>query len=146
MRSTPSRTVAAGIPISRRHASWRNALCSPNRGAKGSGTLSDKYRADELVVFASALLEKAGLARDRARTVADVIVEGDLLGHDTHGLDQLAGYLAQIEEGLLATSGDPEVVADLGACLTWDGRRLPGHWLVKQAIAEARNRIHAHPI
>ena len=98
------------------------------------------------MVFAAALLEKAGLARDRARAVADVIVEGDLLGHDTHGLDQLAGYLVQMKDGLLATSGDPEVVADLGACLTWDGRRLPGHWLVKRAIAEARQRILAHPI
>jgi LDH2 family malate/lactate/ureidoglycolate dehydrogenase len=96
-------------------------------------------------VFASTLLEKAGMPRDRARTVADVVVEGDLLGHDTHGLDQLAGYLVQIEEGLLATSGDPEVVSDLGASLTWDGHRLPGHWLVKQAIAEARTRILAYP-
>lgn len=98
------------------------------------------------MLFASALLERAGMARDRARVVADVIVEGDLLGHDTHGLDQLAGYLAQIEEGRLAISGEPRVVADLGACLTWDGRRLPGHWLVKQAIAEARQRILSHPV
>jgi LDH2 family malate/lactate/ureidoglycolate dehydrogenase len=113
---------------------------------ENSGILLNRYRADELVLFASALLERAGLARDRARTVADVLVEGDLLGHDTHGLDQLAGYLQQINDGLLATSGDPIVVADLGACLTWDGRRLPGHWLVKQAIAEARNRILAHPV
>ena len=66
-------------------------------------------------MFASALLEKAGMPRDRARTMADVMVEGDLLGHDTHGLDQLAGYLEQIREGRLATSGDPEVVADFGA-------------------------------
>jgi LDH2 family malate/lactate/ureidoglycolate dehydrogenase len=108
--------------------------------------LPDRYRADELVLFASELLERAGLARNRARTVAEVLVEADLLGHDTHGLDQLAGYLVQIDEGRLATSGDPEVVSDLGACLTWDGHRLPGHWLVKQAIAEARHRILAHPI
>jgi LDH2 family malate/lactate/ureidoglycolate dehydrogenase len=118
----------------------------PNRGEKDSEILPNRYRADELVVFASALLERAGLARDRARTVADVLVEADLLGHDTHGLDQLAGYFDQIERGLLATAGDPVVIADLGACLTWDGRRLPGHWLVKQAIAEARHRILAHPI
>ena len=86
----------------------------------------------DLVIFATALLEKAGFARDRARTVAEVLVEADLLGHDTHGLDQLAGYLEQIAEGRLATIGDPVVVADLGNALTWDGRRLPGHWLVKQ--------------
>lgn len=105
-----------------------------------------RYRADSLVIFAATLLEKAGLPRDRAKTVADVLVEGDLLGHDTHGLDQLAGYLREIEEGRMATSGEPRVIADVGAALTWDGRRLPGHWLVKQAIAEARNRILTHPI
>ena len=105
-----------------------------------------RYGADTLVIFAGALLERAGLPRDRARTVADVLVEADLLGHDTHGVDQLAGYLREIEDGRMATSGEPGVIADAGAALTWDGRRLPGHWLVKQAIAEARNRVLTHPI
>jgi LDH2 family malate/lactate/ureidoglycolate dehydrogenase len=104
------------------------------------------YAAVALVSFATALLERAGFPRARARTVGEVLVEADLLGHDTHGLDQLAGYLQQIEDGRLATAGDPQVIADLGAVLTWDGRRLPGHWLVKQAIAEARARIPAHPV
>jgi L-lactate dehydrogenase len=109
-------------------------------------TTPSRYRADDLVIFATALLEKAGLAHDRARPVAEVLVEADLLGHDTHGLDQLAGYLDQIAEGRLATTGDPAVVADLGHALTWDGGRLPGHWLVKRAIGEARTRILAHPV
>jgi LDH2 family malate/lactate/ureidoglycolate dehydrogenase len=63
-----------------------------------------RYRADDLVMFSTALLEKADLARDRAQTIAEVLVEADLLGRDTHGLDQLAGYLQQIEDGRLATS------------------------------------------
>ena len=105
-----------------------------------------RYRADHLVMFAGALLERAGLARERARVVADVLVEGDLLGHDTHGLDQLGGYLRELEEGRMARSGDPITVADFGAALTWDGQRLPGAWLVKQAIAEARRRLAAHPV
>ena len=105
-----------------------------------------RYRADHLVMFAADLLERAGLPRDRARTVADVLVEGDLLGHDTHGLDQLAGYLKEIDEGRMARSGDPITVCDVGAALTWDGQRLPGAWLVKRAIAEARSRLAAHPV
>ncbi|HKY23108.1 MAG TPA: Ldh family oxidoreductase [Vicinamibacterales bacterium] len=105
-----------------------------------------RYRADDLVMFATALLQRAGQPRDRALAVSEVLVEADLLGHDTHGLDHLAWYLRQIEDGLLATSGNPEVVSDLGAVLTWDGHRLPGHWLVKQAIAEARQRVLSHPM
>ena len=111
-----------------------------------AATPAARFPAVDLVIFATALLEKAGMAVERARTVANVLVEADLLGHDTHGLDQLAGYLEQIEQGRMATSGDPVVLADLGSTLTWDGCRLPGHWLVKQAIAEARNRVLAHPV
>jgi len=130
------------LPLFASHPLWKSTGSTRNRLSR----VSERYRADALVLFSSALLEKAGLPRDRARTMAEVMVEGDLLGHDTHGLDQLAGYLEQIRDGRMETTGDPEVVADLGSALTWDGRRLPGHWLVKQAIAEARSRILAHPV
>jgi len=48
------------------------------------------YRAEALIHYAGALLQKAGLARAPAASVARTLVEGDLLGHDTHGLAQLA--------------------------------------------------------
>ena len=43
------------------------------------------YPHADLLRFAQALLEASGLAADRAATVAEVLVEGDLLGH-TSGL------------------------------------------------------------
>jgi L-lactate dehydrogenase len=106
-----------------------------------------RYRPDALVLFAIALLEAAGLATERARAVAEILVEGDLLGHTTHGLDMLAAYLQEIEHGSMAKAGEPEVVTDVGAALTWDGHKLPGPWLVRRAIGEARSRIlAAHPV
>ena len=105
-----------------------------------------RYRPDALVLFAIALLEAAGLPADRARAVAEILVEGDLLGHTTHGLDMLALYLNELEQGAMAKTGEPEVVNDMGAALTWDGNRLPGPWLVRKAIAETRSRILAHPV
>jgi LDH2 family malate/lactate/ureidoglycolate dehydrogenase len=77
--------------------------------------------------------------------VADVLVEGDLLGHDTHGLDMLARYLDQLADGRMVREGEPAVLQDRGSALTWDGRRLPGPWLVKRAIATARERLASHP-
>ena len=59
-----------------------------------------RYRADALVGFAHALLAKAGVRDDIARDVATVLVDGDLLGHNTHGLALLAGYLGETREGL----------------------------------------------
>ena len=104
-----------------------------------------RYEAEVLREFATRLLHGAGLAAERAAVVADVLVEADLLGHDTHGLDMLARYLDEIVGGRIAREGEPETLRDSGSALTWDGRRLPGPWLVKRAIAAARERIAEHP-
>lgn len=87
-----------------------------------------------LLSFATALLDRAGLEHDKSVAVADILLEGDLLGHTTHGLGLLAPYLKEIEAGTMALSGSPRVISDRPAALTWDGRRLPGAWLTLQAI------------
>lgn len=102
------------------------------------------HRHAALLSFAQALLEASGLAADRAATVADVLVEGDLLGHTTHGLALLPGYLDAISTGGMATQGEWETVSDRGASVLWDGRRLPGPWLVTRAIDLALERAAAH--
>ena len=99
-----------------------------------------RYPAPELIFFATQLLVKAGLDQEKAAAVAEVLVEGDLLGHTTHGLALLPGYLADIEKGGMTKSGEPRVIADFPAALTWDGNKLPGAWLVRRAIAQASER------
>lgn len=90
-----------------------------------------------LEVFARTLLERLGVDRDKAATVATVLVEGDLLGHDTHGLALLAPYLSELASGSMEGTGDYEVLARRGAVETWDGCRLPGPWLTTQALERA---------
>jgi L-lactate dehydrogenase len=102
--------------------------------------MSERYSARELAVFATALLAGTGLEADKAQVVADILVEGDLLGHTTHGLQLLARYLDEIEKGSMARSGEPRVIADFPAAVTWDGRRLPGPWLTVRAIDLATER------
>lgn len=109
-------------------------------------TSPPRYAAPALLAFSRSLLSGAGLAGDRAQAVAEVLVEADLLGHDTHGLDMLARYLLEIAEGRMATAGEPVTLQDRGSALTWDGCRLPGPWLVRQAIAAARERLARHPV
>src|SRR5438128_1906500 len=107
---------------------------------------SKRYSAGELVTFSTTLLQRAGLPQERATTVAEILVEADLMGHSTHGLQLLAPYLKELEAGSMATEGDPVVVADHGAAVTWDGRYLPGPWLVVKAIDLACERIREHPV
>lgn len=98
------------------------------------------YRYEALLGFARELLQNAGMPDDKASDVAKILVEGELLGRTTHGYSLLAPYLREIQSGNMQVRGNPRVINDMGACLTWDGRRLPGPWLMTQAINEASAR------
>jgi L-lactate dehydrogenase len=102
-----------------------------------------RYAASDLARFARVLLEHAGLDTDKALAVADILVEGDLLGHDTHGLQLLPAYLKELQAGNMQKSGSPRVLRDRPAAITWDAQRLPGPWIVRQAIEEAVPRARA---
>jgi L-lactate dehydrogenase len=95
------------------------------------------YRHDVLCDFASQLLQRAGMPVDMAAAVSGILVEGELLGRKTHGYALLAPYLKDIRAGGMTLTGEPRVVNDFGACLTWDGRKLPGPWLMLKAIDAA---------
>ena len=99
-----------------------------------------RHSATALIAYAAALLSRAGLDPEKSAVVAEILVEGDLLGHTTHGLALLAGYLGEIEKGAMAKTGEPRVLADFPAAVTWDGRRLPGPWLVVRALDLAITR------
>jgi LDH2 family malate/lactate/ureidoglycolate dehydrogenase len=93
-----------------------------------------RFDAKQLKVFATDLLQKAGMQTALADAVAETLVEGDLLGHDTHGLALLAPYIREIEKGGMSLRGEPEMLSDRGASLLWNGCRLPGPWLVRRGI------------
>src|SRR5437667_5521048 len=96
-----------------------------------------RYLAEDLRVFARTLLERAGVRGDIARDVADILLEGDLLGHTTHGLALLPPYLDELAHDRMAKNGEPTVLSSRAAAQIWDGNRLPGPWLVLRALGAA---------
>jgi LDH2 family malate/lactate/ureidoglycolate dehydrogenase len=104
------------------------------------------YSAEGLIHFAAALLQRAGLPFDRAEVVARALVEADSMGHSTHGLQLLSPYLKQLEKDTMTKTGEPEIVHDHGAALTWDGNYLPGPWLIHRALDFGFERIEKHPV
>jgi LDH2 family malate/lactate/ureidoglycolate dehydrogenase len=100
----------------------------------------ERFAAGALVDYAMALLLATGFDAEKASVTARLLVEADLLGHTTHGLQLLAPYIAAAEEGTMKMTGQPVVVADRPAALTWDGDRLPGVWLTDKALGEAMAR------
>ncbi|SEQ75171.1 L-lactate dehydrogenase [Faunimonas pinastri] len=103
-----------------------------------------RYEPAALERAAEELFAAAGLEADKARAVARYLVEADLMGHTTHGLALAAWYLDSIADGVMTTTGEPEVVADRGAVITWRGRRLPGAYLTSEAVKLACDRAATH--
>jgi L-lactate dehydrogenase len=94
----------------------------------------DTYAAADLRAFAAALFRTAGLDGDKPEVSAEVLVDADLMGHTTHGLALAPRYLQEAGSGSMRTRGEPSVVSDRGACVCWDGHRLPGVWLTSKAV------------
>ncbi len=96
--------------------------------------------------LATDLMVAAGLSPDMASAVAGKLVEADLLGHRTHGLAMLPTYLERLGDGRIARAGGVEIVADHGMTFSWQVPRLPGAWVMNQAIAQALERIATYPV
>jgi L-lactate dehydrogenase len=100
--------------------------------------MTNRYQADKLISFATAVLQANNMQQDMAQDVAEVLVEGDLFGHDTHGLALLKPYVDVLQKGKLNNSGEISIVSQRAAVATWDGAYLAGPWLVRRGIDWAR--------
>lgn len=83
---------------------------------------------------------------DKAESMARLLVPTDTMGRRTHGLARCASYLDEIARGTVTTAGEPEVLRDTGATPAWDGRYLPGLWLVERAVALGLERLPEHGV
>ncbi|MEQ9334337.1 Ldh family oxidoreductase [Thalassobaculum sp.] len=106
--------------------------------------MTERYAADDLIAYAEALFAAAGLDADKAAVVAPLMVEADLMGHTTHGLQLVPPYLAALADGSMTASGQPAVLADRGPVVSWDGRRLSGVWLTAAAVDLAVERARLY--
>lgn len=109
-------------------------------------TSKRRYDAAHLVDFASSVLKLSGLDDEKSRLVAQTLVEADLMGHTTHGLQLLPAYVEELQSGGMSKTGEPEIISDHGSAFTWNGNYLPGPWLVHKAIDLALVRVTEHPV
>jgi LDH2 family malate/lactate/ureidoglycolate dehydrogenase len=96
-----------------------------------------RLSAGRLSAATAAILEGVGTPPAIARRVAEVLVNANLAGHDSHGVIRLPGYLEQVERGAIAVAAEPEVVRTHGVVAVMDGRRGWGHWAMDRAMTWA---------
>lgn len=103
--------------------------------------MTERYRHTDLINCTAALFERAGLDAPIAGAVAEILVEAELLGYRTHGLQFVPAYIAGVESGRTARNGDPAILRDHESALLLDARSLPGQWVVVRALDMALERL-----
>ena len=106
---------------------------------------SPRYSFKSLLTFGEELLSTAGVSKDQASVIAHILIEADMMGHVTHGLNLLSSYLQDLETGSLRKEGNETVICDHGASVVWDGNRLSGIYLTWKALEEASKRVQNIP-
>ena len=99
--------------------------------------------ADELRLLSSQALEKFGLRAEDAKVAADVLVEADLLGIETHGTKRLRAYVERILRGGVNTTPTITVTEKSPALAIVDGDGALGPVVGTLALEEAMNRARA---
>lgn len=108
--------------------------------------MSERYRAEDLKTLAERMLTAAGLAAPHAKVTAATLVEADLLGYSTHGIQFLPQYCKAIEEGSMVRDARLAVLRDDGASLVFDANHLPGPACIGEVVAEALRRSDDHEV
>jgi LDH2 family malate/lactate/ureidoglycolate dehydrogenase len=75
----------------------------------------------------SQIFEGAGAPSDLAADMAQILVESNLVGHDSHGVIRIPAYIKQIKEGTLIPDARPEVISETPGSALVDGKYAFGH-------------------
>ncbi|WP_026545235.1 Ldh family oxidoreductase [Arthrobacter sp. 35/47] len=85
------------------------------------------YPAEAVRAQILAVLDAWGMPSDKAGTTAEVMVETDLAGIDSHGISMLPGYQRLITQGTLAIGADPVTLRESPGTAVIDGGNNLGH-------------------
>ena len=99
--------------------------------------------ADRLRTLIARIFEAAGASPPDAETVAEVLVEADLRGVESHGSTRVAGYVSMIRLGLLNPKPDVRVLRETPTTAMLEGDRASGIVVAKLAMQMAMDKARA---
>ena len=81
------------------------------------------FSPSSLTETTASIFAAAGMRADEARVVAELLVEANLVGHDSHGVIRIPQYLGQVEAGDIAPDAVVEIVREAPTLAVLDA-----HW------------------
>lgn len=97
---------------------------------------------EKLRTLCTEVLKKLGVSAEDAQITAEVLVEADLRGIDSHGVARLRRYVSGIQQGMMRPKAQPKIVCETVCTATIDGDGGLGqpisHMAMQLAISKAR--------
>jgi uncharacterized oxidoreductase len=85
------------------------------------------FRPKELHERATRIFRAAGVPAEPAAILVDHLIDANLAGHDSHGVQLIPMYLRDIREGILQPNERPEVLRETPVAALVDGKFTFGH-------------------
>jgi LDH2 family malate/lactate/ureidoglycolate dehydrogenase len=105
-----------------------------------------RIQASDLVQACERLLQKVGVPPDEARIIAEIVVEADLRGVESHGLLRLPAYVHRVQAGLMTPKTEVKVVRERTASVLLDAQRGFGQVAGVRAMTQAMERARQHGV
>ena len=92
--------------------------------------------ANELRETGVTIFTRLGAPCEYAELVVDMLIEANLVGHDSHGIHYVTRYAERIKKGIIDPTARPEVTNDTPSTAIIDG-----HWTFGQVTATKAMRL-----
>ena len=103
---------------------------------------SIRFQPRELEDLGARIFQAAGAPPETARTVASMLVEANLKGHDSHGVLRIPQYIDRVQKGQIRPAARPRVETERGATALvsgeWGFGQLAGIAGTDEAVTRAR--------
>jgi len=97
--------------------------------------------APQLVAVVAAIMEGGGCSEAEAHSIAERLVDSNLVGHDSHGVLRVSKYLEWVRAGWLKPNAAPSIIFDSDALAIIDGNRgfgqVVGEFATRFGVAKA---------
>jgi LDH2 family malate/lactate/ureidoglycolate dehydrogenase len=101
--------------------------------------------AKRLLNLGKDIFKAQGLSKKKSEFLAETLVEGNLTGHDSHGVHYFVMYSERIKEGHIKVSAEPVIVHETPTTAYIDGGYAPGQVTAKKltevAVAKAKEHM-----
>ncbi len=99
---------------------------------------------ETLYNFMIAVFDKLGVPAAESKICADVLIESDLRGIESHGTGRLKMYYDRIKEGIQFATTKIDVISDRKATAVWDGNHGMGHVIGVHAMETALDKAEKY--